>query len=238
MSHAPPLCSTATRRYSPETLVNTETLTQQGDYATPSMTSRNDNEMRSGSFAGLDTFYHYSSNNFPPEWQRCQAGQEAEMFHPDFGHPPCEYSRQWLTHATPQIEHSYSIEEGRASTLPIPLDRCPVVHSTPSQYCPAPSSDPSIVYLPQSLEWSYSQMAAYTPNNLPPALLPPMSESSLARSRAFECQICGKKLANKQNLQNHVEAVHRKARRFTCSSCGKMFSYQQSRNRFGIVIRN
>ncbi|KAE9402175.1 hypothetical protein BT96DRAFT_918377 [Gymnopus androsaceus JB14] len=40
MAHAPPLRSTSSRRYSPETLIDAEAPTQPRNYASPSMTSR------------------------------------------------------------------------------------------------------------------------------------------------------------------------------------------------------
>ncbi|KAE9406697.1 hypothetical protein BT96DRAFT_204354 [Gymnopus androsaceus JB14] len=181
-----------------------------------------------GSFAGLDLFYQCSSNDFPTEWQMCQAGQEAKMFFPDFSLnlSPHEYSGECLTHAKSQIELPYSIEGTRVLASSIPLDLHPVVLPTRSQYSPVPSSSPCI--FPQSLEFFGSQLAAY---NLPPPSLPTMNPSLLTRSRGFECQTCGKKLKNKQNLETHVEAIHKKSRRFICSTCGETFPYQQSRNR-------
>ena len=47
----------------------------------------------------------------------------------------------------------------------------------------------------------------------------------------YDCEECGKKLYNKQTLQSHIDAVHRKIFKFKCDICGKSLSLKSSLRR-------
>ena len=47
----------------------------------------------------------------------------------------------------------------------------------------------------------------------------------------YDCEECGKKLYNKQTLQSHIDAVHRKIFKFKCDICGKSSSLKSSLRR-------
>ena len=53
----------------------------------------------------------------------------------------------------------------------------------------------------------------------------------LANVGKYDCEECGKKLYNKQTLQSHIDAVHRKIFKFKCDICGKSTSLKSSLRR-------
>ena len=50
-----------------------------------------------------------------------------------------------------------------------------------------------------------------------------ISDSSVSKSKMFECEICKYKSTNFQNLKHHAKSVHLKQKDFACSNCFKTF---------------
>ena len=46
------------------------------------------------------------------------------------------------------------------------------------------------------------------------------------KSKCFKCDICGSQFKTKQNITNHVNAVHNGLKPYICPICPLIFAYQ------------